>query len=179
MAETKAIGSVRLAHAALTRNRAIAFLAVVGPVVASGAGLTVVWQRGLIGPMEIGLFAFFYLLAGLGITLGFHRLFSHRSFVASQPLEAALAIAGSLTVQGPIIRWVADHRRHHRFSDRPGIPTARTSAGRELRWGDCAASGGPTPAGSSTERGLWPGCTPPTCWPTRSCGGWTVTTSYG
>jgi stearoyl-CoA desaturase (delta-9 desaturase) len=56
------------------------------------------------------------------VTVGFHRLFTHRSFEAKPWVRYALAIMGSLSVEGPIIRWVADHRRHHAFSDQPGDP---------------------------------------------------------
>jgi stearoyl-CoA desaturase (delta-9 desaturase) len=56
------------------------------------------------------------------VTVGFHRLFTHRSFEATPWVRYALAIMGSLSVEGPIIRWVADHRRHHAFSDQPGDP---------------------------------------------------------
>ncbi len=59
---------------------------------------------------------------GHGVTIGFHRLFTHRSFVARRPLKIVLAVLGSMSFQGSLIGWVADHRRHHRFSDRPGDP---------------------------------------------------------
>lgn len=59
---------------------------------------------------------------GHGVTIGFHRLLTHRSFVAKRPLKIVLAVLGTLAFQGSVIGWVADHRRHHRFSDRPGDP---------------------------------------------------------
>lgn len=68
------------------------------------------------------IFALMYLVTGFGITVGFHRLFTHRSFEASPALRVALAIAGSMALQGPVIRWVSDHRRHHAHSDEPGDP---------------------------------------------------------
>jgi stearoyl-CoA desaturase (delta-9 desaturase) len=64
----------------------------------------------------------FYFVIGHGVTVGFHRLFTHRSFVACRPLKIALAVLGSMSFQGSLIGWVADHRRHHRFSDRAGDP---------------------------------------------------------
>ena len=64
----------------------------------------------------------FYAVAGHGITVGFHRYFTHGSFKAKRPLRIALAVAGSLAIEGPVIRWVADHRRHHKFSDEEGDP---------------------------------------------------------
>ncbi len=64
----------------------------------------------------------FIVVVGHGVTIGFHRLFAHRSFVANRPLKITFAVLGSLSFQGSLIGWVADHRRHHRFSDRPGDP---------------------------------------------------------
>jgi stearoyl-CoA desaturase (delta-9 desaturase) len=63
-----------------------------------------------------------YLLTGLGVTVGFHRLLTHRSFKTSAPVRALLAALGSMAVEGPVIEWVANHRKHHRFSDQPGDP---------------------------------------------------------
>jgi stearoyl-CoA desaturase (delta-9 desaturase) len=63
-----------------------------------------------------------YMISGLGITVGFHRFFTHGSFRANRALTVALAVAGSLAIEGPVLRWVSDHRRHHAFSDREGDP---------------------------------------------------------
>ncbi len=63
-----------------------------------------------------------YLLTGLGITVGFHRLLTHRSFKTSAPMRGLLAALGSAAVEGPVIEWVANHRKHHQFSDEPGDP---------------------------------------------------------
>ncbi len=63
-----------------------------------------------------------YLLTGLGITVGFHRLFTHRSFKTSPAMRALFAALGSAAVEGPVIEWVANHRKHHQFSDQPGDP---------------------------------------------------------
>jgi len=73
-----------------------------------------------IGAMEIGLFTAMWLLTGLGLTVGYHRLFSHRSFAAAAPVAASLLILGSMAARGPMISWAAIHRRHHRFSDAAG-----------------------------------------------------------
>lgn len=67
--------------------------------------------------VETTSFLFFYLLTGMGIGLGFHRCFTHHSFRPIAPLKFSLLFAGSLAFQGSVIRWVADHRRHHRFTD--------------------------------------------------------------
>ena len=63
-----------------------------------------------------------YLISGLGITVGFHRHFTHRAFKANRGTKIALAVAGSLAIEGPVIRWVADHRKHHKYSDKDGDP---------------------------------------------------------
>jgi stearoyl-CoA desaturase (Delta-9 desaturase) len=63
-----------------------------------------------------------YLFTGMGITVGFHRLFTHRSFQTTRALRVAFAVFGSMAVEGPLIEWVSTHRKHHRFSDRSGDP---------------------------------------------------------
>jgi stearoyl-CoA desaturase (Delta-9 desaturase) len=72
--------------------------------------------------IDVGLAVFLYFLTGLGVTIGFHRHFTHRAFKAVRRLRVGLAIAGSMAFQGPIIVWVADHRRHHTFADKDGDP---------------------------------------------------------
>jgi stearoyl-CoA desaturase (Delta-9 desaturase) len=94
---------------------------VVLPVLALAAAVVLAWGHGL-SPLDVGLAIGFYLLSGFGVTVGFHRHFTHRSFAAPRPLRVALAIAGSTALQGDIITWVADHRRHHAFSDKEGDP---------------------------------------------------------
>jgi stearoyl-CoA desaturase (Delta-9 desaturase) len=74
----------------------------------------------------------FYVVTGFGVTVGYHRLFAHRSFRAHRWLKVALAGAGSMAVEGSPISWVANHRRHHRFSDRPGDPHSPHLHGNEL-----------------------------------------------
>ena len=84
------------------------------------AGWTL-WGTGLSG-VDASIFLVGYCVTGLGVTVGFHRLFTHKSFEAKPALSGALAIAGSMAIQGPVIRWVSDHRRHHAFADQPGDP---------------------------------------------------------
>jgi stearoyl-CoA desaturase (delta-9 desaturase) len=72
--------------------------------------------------LNLALASAFYLVVLHGVTVGFHRLFTHRSFDAARPLKVTLAVLGSMSFQGSIIGWVADHRRHHRYSDKPGDP---------------------------------------------------------
>jgi stearoyl-CoA desaturase (Delta-9 desaturase) len=79
------------------------------------------WGHGLRWT-DVLLAAVLYLVTGLGVTVGFHRLFTHRSFTAAPALRVVLAIAGSMSFEGEVIGWVAIHRRHHAFADRPGDP---------------------------------------------------------
>jgi stearoyl-CoA desaturase (delta-9 desaturase) len=76
----------------------------------------------LLGWSDIFVFLLLYVLTGLGVTVGFHRLFTHRAFMTRRSVRAALAILGSAAIEGPVISWVADHRKHHQFSDREGDP---------------------------------------------------------
>ncbi len=94
---------------------------VIVPFLAFVAAIPVAWGWGL-GWTDVILMLAFYIVSGLGITVGYHRLFTHASFKANRPLRITLAVAGSLAIEGPVIRWVADHRRHHAFSDREGDP---------------------------------------------------------
>ncbi|MEP6853820.1 MAG: acyl-CoA desaturase [bacterium] len=97
------------------------YLFVIVPFLAVLAAVPILWGWGL-GWTDVALTVFFYFLSGLGITVGFHRYFTHGAFKANRPLKIALAVAGSMAIEGPVIRWVADHRRHHAFSDRDGDP---------------------------------------------------------
>jgi stearoyl-CoA desaturase (delta-9 desaturase) len=74
------------------------------------------------GTMEVGLLVLFYTLSILGITVGFHRYFAHRSFATGRVIQYVLGALGSMAAQGPLIHWVSNHRRHHSFSDRIGDP---------------------------------------------------------
>jgi stearoyl-CoA desaturase (Delta-9 desaturase) len=82
------------------------------------------WQlwASLLGWNDIFVFLLLYVLTGLGVTVGFHRLLTHRAFKTTRSVRAALAILGSAAIEGPVISWVADHRKHHAFADREGDP---------------------------------------------------------
>ena len=97
------------------------YLFVLGPFAALLAAVPVAWGWGL-SWRDIVLGAVFYAIGCLGVTVGYHRHFTHGSFKAKQWLRVALAVAGSIGFQGSVVRWVADHRRHHAFSDRDGDP---------------------------------------------------------
>ena len=100
---------------------AVTMVLVAGPFAGLVIALWMLWGRG-VGLADIGLAVFFYLLTGFGVTVGFHRCLTHRSFTARPALRVALAIAGSMSFEGDVITWTATHRRHHAFTDRPGDP---------------------------------------------------------
>ena len=106
------------------------FIAV--PLLAIGAAGFVLWGNGL-SLTDVVLSVVFYAVTLHGITVGFHRYFTHGSFKANRPLRIALAIAGSMAIEGPVTRWVADHRRHHAFSDAEGDPHSPWRYGNDLR----------------------------------------------
>ncbi|MEV6019627.1 fatty acid desaturase [Streptomyces sp. NPDC051997] len=91
------------------------------PFLALLAAVPLAWGWGL-SWLDVGLLVFFYYLGCHGVTIGYHRYFTHGSFKAKRPLRIAIAIAGSMAVEGPLVRWVADHRKHHKFSDAEGDP---------------------------------------------------------
>ncbi len=91
------------------------------PFLAVLAAIPLAWGWGL-GWHDVVIGAVFYVISGLGIAVGFHRYFTHGSFKAKRSLRIALAIAGSMAIEGPVLTWVADHRRHHKYSDRAGDP---------------------------------------------------------
>jgi stearoyl-CoA desaturase (Delta-9 desaturase) len=92
------------------------------PLAALVAAIPLAVVFGFLGWSDVVVGAVFYLVSCLGITVGYHRYFTHGSFKAARGLKIGLAIAGSLAMQGPVIKWVADHRRHHAFSDKEGDP---------------------------------------------------------
>jgi stearoyl-CoA desaturase (delta-9 desaturase) len=106
----------------MTRASRIAnVLGVFVPVAGFLGAVGLLWDR-FVGPADLAILAVGYVLTGLGITVGFHRLLTHRSFEAPAPIRGLFAILGSMAVQGPVIHWVADHRKHHAFTDEEGDP---------------------------------------------------------
>src|SRR3954462_2922806 len=103
-----------LEQAALSAFVAVPFAAIV-------LAIPVAWG-GWLGWTDVLLSIVFYAVAGHGITVGFHRYLTHGSFKAKRPLHVGLAVAGSLAIEGPAIRGGADHRKHHKFSDKEGDP---------------------------------------------------------
>jgi stearoyl-CoA desaturase (Delta-9 desaturase) len=90
---------------------------------AAGLVLAIVllWDR-LVGPAELAVAGALYVATGLGISIGFHRLFAHRSFETGRGLRVVLAVLGSMAMEGPVIKWVANHRMHHAYADDVGDP---------------------------------------------------------
>jgi stearoyl-CoA desaturase (delta-9 desaturase) len=106
----------------MTRAQRIAvFIGVVAPFLTLIGAIVLFWNRGIYR-IDMVLLAAMYSLTVIGITAGFHRLFTHRGFEAARPVRIFLAIAGSMALQGPVIKWCAVHRRHHQQSDREGDP---------------------------------------------------------
>jgi stearoyl-CoA desaturase (Delta-9 desaturase) len=91
------------------------------PFLALGVVCWQVWAE-LLHWSDIAVFGILYVLTGFGVTVGFHRLFTHRAFATKPWLRGVLAVCGSAAIEGPVISWVADHRKHHAFSDQPGDP---------------------------------------------------------
>jgi stearoyl-CoA desaturase (delta-9 desaturase) len=116
-----------------------AALLVALPLAAVVFAVVVFWNHG-IGWLDLGLALGMYAVTCLGLSVGFHRLFSHRSFVAARWLKVTLAIAGTMGVEGSITSWVSQHRRHHAFTDRPGDPHTPVPVG---------------PGSANQIRGLW------------------------
>ena len=130
-----------------TRDRIITGLVTVLPILAL---VLVGWQlwNSALHWHDLVVFGVVYVLTGLGVTVGFHRYLTHRSFATTRWLRAVLAALGSAAVEGPVISWVADHRKHHAFSDQEGDPHS-PHVGHE-------GAGAAYFAGSSTP--TWAGC---------------------
>jgi stearoyl-CoA desaturase (delta-9 desaturase) len=102
-------------------EKAVNLGAVVVPFAATLAAVVLLWDS-VVSGADLAIAGAMYLLTAVGITVGYHRLLTHRSFQTSKPVEYAFAILGSMAVQGPVISWVADHRKHHAHTDREGDP---------------------------------------------------------
>ncbi len=122
----------------LERNVNIA--AVLVPFLGFLLAAVLLWGH-FLGPRDLAIFAAMYLLTAVGVTVGFHRMLTHRAFQTHRPLRYLLAILGSMSLQGPVIDWVADHRKHHAFTDEEGDPHS-PHAGHGAGWRGMA-------------RGLW------------------------
>jgi len=113
-------------------QRNVTLAAVILPFVAFVAGVVLLWND-LVGASDLAILAAMYLPTALGITIGYHRLFTHRAFEAKPWVRYTFAVLGSLAVQGSVIDWVADHRKHHAFTDTEGDPHSPHGHGDGLR----------------------------------------------
>jgi len=104
-------------------------LAIVLPFAGVIAAIVLTWQQGFMGWLYLSMLIVGWLVTGLGITVGFHRLLTHRSFDTYRWVRAAWLLAGALSVEGSPLVWCAVHRRHHQFSDLPGDPHSPHLAG--------------------------------------------------
>ncbi len=102
-------------------QRTVNIVAVVLPFLAFCVAVGVFWNQ-LIGWTDVAIMVSIYVVAALGITIGFHRMLTHRAFQTSPALAYTFAVMGSMGVQGPVIHWVADHRKHHAHTDEEGDP---------------------------------------------------------
>src|SRR6202046_5261098 len=102
-------------------ERTANLLGVVVPFAGVLAAIVLLWNRAVDGT-DLAILAAMYLITAVGVTVGFHRLLTHRAFQTYPWLERTFAIMGSLSVQGSVMDWVADHRKHHAHTDREGDP---------------------------------------------------------
>jgi stearoyl-CoA desaturase (delta-9 desaturase) len=115
-------GALPASLKAMTRTtRTVNLAAVFGPFLALAVAVPLLWDS-LLGWSDVVVFAVMYVLAGFGVTIGYHRLLTHRSFQTHKKLEYLFAMLGMLSVQGSPIEWVADHRKHHAHTDEEGDP---------------------------------------------------------
>ena len=103
----------------LERNANIT--AAILPFVAFLAAIVLLWNTA-VSWRDLAILAGMYFVTAVGVTVGYHRLFTHRAFDAPRPVRYVFAVLGSMAVQGPLIDWVADHRKHHAFTDTEGDP---------------------------------------------------------
>jgi stearoyl-CoA desaturase (delta-9 desaturase) len=107
---------------AMTRAHRISnLIGAIVPFIAFLAAIALLWNK-YVGWHDLAVLALMYVITGLGITVGYHRMLTHRSFQTYKPLEYMWAFLGSMAVQGPVIAWVADHRKHHAHTDAEGDP---------------------------------------------------------
>jgi stearoyl-CoA desaturase (delta-9 desaturase) len=107
-------------------------LFIVVPFAALVVAVPALWGWGLTWRDAVIAFVM-YVVTGHGVTVGFHRYFTHRGFRTNRFVRVFLAVAGSMAIQGSVIQWVSDHRRHHRFSDKAGDPHSPWRYGGSLK----------------------------------------------
>jgi stearoyl-CoA desaturase (delta-9 desaturase) len=106
----------------MTRTeRYVSLGSVIVPFAAFVFAIVLLWQKAVDGT-DLAILGVMYVLAAMGITVGWHRMFTHRSFQAKRPVQLTFAVLGSMAGQGPLAHWVADHRKHHAHTDEEGDP---------------------------------------------------------
>jgi stearoyl-CoA desaturase (delta-9 desaturase) len=99
----------------------VTLVAVIGPIVGLCSAMGAFWGVGF-RLSDLLLFLAFYFFCGLGMTVGYHRYFTHKSFQTNTAVKVALGVLGAMTLQGPVTQWATDHRKHHARSDEEGDP---------------------------------------------------------
>ena len=121
IAESDGTAPSTTASSTMLKLKLVNLAAVLIPFIGFGAALVLLWGIAF-NWIYLGLLLGMYFLSSIGITIGYHRFFTHRSFKTSKPMVFILAALGSMAVEGPVMQWVADHRRHHQHSDEDGDP---------------------------------------------------------
>jgi stearoyl-CoA desaturase (delta-9 desaturase) len=104
-----------------TLEKRVNLLAVALPFAGTIAAIVLFWNS-VVSATDLAILAVMYVLTGFGVTVGYHRMLTHRAFQAPKPVEYTFAVLGSMAVQGPLLHWVADHRKHHAHADHEGDP---------------------------------------------------------
>jgi stearoyl-CoA desaturase (delta-9 desaturase) len=123
---------VGITHAMSRAHRITNLAGVLLPFVGFVVAIVLLWDS-WVNWTALAVLAIMYVLTGLGVTLGFHRLLTHRSFATYKGVQYAVAALGSMSVQGPVMSWVADHRKHHAHTDKEGDPHSPHGHGGGIR----------------------------------------------
>ncbi len=105
----------------MTKLKIVNLIAIATPFIGFLVAAIFFWGT-LFNGVQLAIFGFMYAITSIGITIGYHRLFTHSSFKTSRFMTAVFAAFGSMAIEGPVLQWVADHRRHHQCSDDEGDP---------------------------------------------------------
>lgn len=102
-------------------HRSFILISAIVPLLGVVVAVVLLWNRA-VGPSDLVAFGIMYMIAALGVSMGYHRLLAHRAFKTSRPIRWFLTASGAIAGQGPPLIWTAHHRRHHRVADKPGDP---------------------------------------------------------
>src|SRR2546421_2973914 len=101
--------------------KTLLLVVVIGPLLTTAYAISLLWQRA-VHPGDLALFLSMYTITALGVTIGFHRMLTHRSFRPRPVIKFLLLVLGSMTLEGPALQWAATHTKHHAQADREGDP---------------------------------------------------------